>query len=151
MANLSKLVEKCMDSTYYCSLATSESSAAWVSPVAFAYDSDFNLYFVSSMASRHMRNIMRNPRVAVAIYTTAQKVSGSKVGVQLEGRAEAVKGPMNMLRAYKIYFGRLIKWEGATLDYFKKRNAEWRFFKISTTKLFYFNNGLYGEERQRVK
>ncbi|MCW6160498.1 MAG: pyridoxamine 5'-phosphate oxidase family protein [Candidatus Micrarchaeales archaeon] len=151
MAKLKELVRKCMESTYYCTIATSENGSAWASPVAFAYDKDFNLYFVSSTSSRHMKNIARNSRIAVAIYTTVQKVAGPKIGVQLEGRVEIVKGTLNILKAYKTYFGRLVKWDGATLKYFRSRNPEWKFFKVNTARLFYFNNGLFGEERQRVK
>ena len=54
---------------------------------------------------------------------------------------------MNVLKAYRLYFSRNVKWKGATLKYFKSARA---LVKINTTKLFYFNNSMFGEERQRA-
>ncbi len=51
-----------MNSTFYCTLATHEKGNPWVAPVAFAYDNNFNIYFVSSQSSRHMKDISRNNR-----------------------------------------------------------------------------------------
>ncbi len=141
-------MKKCLDSTLYCALATYEREGVWIAPVVFAYDNDFNLYFVSGPESRHMKNISHNKNVAVAIYSTKQKITGPKIGVQLEGDAEWVKGPINILKAYNLYFKRNVKWSGATLQYFKSAKA---LAKVTSTKLFYFNNGLFGEERKRVK
>lgn len=138
-----------MDSTFYCTLATHENGNPWVAPVAFSYDKSFNIYFVSSQASRHMKDISRNNKVAVAVYTTIQKATAPKIGIQLEGKVEPVKS-QEIPKAYKIYFGRLAAWEGATIPYFKSKDAEWKFYKVSTTKLFYFNQR-FGEERRRVK
>ena len=147
--SLKKLVKKCMNSTFYCTLATHEKGNPWVAPVAFAYDNNFNIYFVSSQSSRHMKDISRNNKVAVAIYTTVQKVTSPKIGVQLEGKVRQVKG-LEILKAYKVYFGRLVAWEGATVAYFRSRGAEWKFYKVNTSKLFYFNQK-FGDERQAVK
>lgn len=148
MANLKELAKKCMDSTLYCALATHENGGAWVAPVVFAYDRDFNLYFVSGPKTRHMKNISRNGKVSIAIYSTQQKITGPKIGVQLEGYAEWVKGPVNILKGYNLYFKRNVKWSGATLKYFRGNKV---LAKVTTTRLFYFNNGLFGEERQKVK
>ncbi len=147
MTNLNELGKKCMDSTLYCALATHGKDGVWTAPVVFAYDRDFNLYFVSNPKSRHMRNISQNRKVSVAVYSTKQKITGPKVGVQLEGYAEWVKGPINTLKAYNLYFKRNVKWSGATLKYFRSAKA---LVKVTPTKLFYFNNSLFGEDRQRV-
>ncbi len=150
MPDLKPLVKRAMDKTLYCSLATARNGRAWVCPVAFAYDSSFNLYFVSSPKSRHMKNIALDGSVSVAIYSTGQPAKGAKVGIQLEGRAVRVRGDANIDKAYKVYFGRLPKWEDTDESYFKGKNPEWPFVKIKVTRLFYFNNGLFGEEKRRV-
>ena len=139
--NLKALVKKCMNSTLYCAVATYGKGNLWAAPVVFAYDNNLNLYFISDPKSRHMINISRNKKVAVAIYTTKQKITSSKIGVQLEGNAEWVNGPLNVLKAYKLYFSRNVKWRGATLKYFKSAKA---LVKINTTDLFYFNNDMFG-------
>ncbi len=148
--NLKKLVKQTMDKTLYCSLATAEKGRVWVCPVAFAYDNQMDIYFISNLRSRHIKNIARNNKVAVAIYTTDQKVKGHKAGVQLEGTATRVHGHSHIERAYYIYFRRLPEWDDADVSYFKAKKAEWPLFKINTAKLFYFNNKLFGETAKRV-
>lgn len=59
----------CLQSTDYCSVATvDKESGVWVNPVYFAWDDEFNFYFISLMKSRHMQNITKDSRVSLAIY-----------------------------------------------------------------------------------
>jgi nitroimidazol reductase NimA-like FMN-containing flavoprotein (pyridoxamine 5'-phosphate oxidase superfamily) len=148
--NIRTLVKKCMDSTLYLSLGTSGSAGVWVSPVAFAYDKSLNMYFVSSPESHHMKNIAKDQRVSVAVYATKQSAEGSKVGVQLRGMAKLLEG-REIESAYKVYFGRLPEWEDTDISYFKTRDCEWRFVRIEPKDLYYFDNGRFGENRQKVK
>jgi uncharacterized protein YhbP (UPF0306 family) len=148
--NIRTLVKKCMDSTLYCSLGTSGSAGVWVSPVAFAYDKNLNMYFVSSPGSHHMKNLAKDSRVSVAVYTTKQDAEGPKIGVQLRGIAKLLGGK-EIEAAYKVYFGRLPEWEDTDILYFMKRDCEWRFVKIEPKDLYYFDNGRFGENRRRVK
>ncbi len=63
----------CLNSTDYCCIATVDERGVWANPVYFAWDSVFNLYFISQPHVRHMQNIKNDPRISVAIYSTEQK------------------------------------------------------------------------------
>jgi uncharacterized protein YhbP (UPF0306 family) len=151
LPNLKKLVKRCMDSTLYCSIATSGNGGIWIAPVAFAADSAFNIYFLSSPKSRHMKSIARDGRVAASIFTTQQKAAGPKIGIQLEGNARLLTNGKEVEKAYRTYFSKLPKWKDTDVSYFKDKGCEWPFVMIRTKALYYFNNGVYGEERKRVK
>src|SRR3989344_5152079 len=69
-----KYIIECLESTDYCSMATVDSKGVWSNPLYFAWDENFNLYFISQPNSRHMQNIEKDPRVSAAIYSTAQKI-----------------------------------------------------------------------------
>lgn len=40
----------------------------WISPVAFAYDESYSLYWVSSKDALHSNNVRNRPEVAIVIY-----------------------------------------------------------------------------------
>ena len=65
-------------------LGTTDGNEPWVSPVFFAADTNFNLYFISYNDSQHVINILKNQKVAVAIFDSNQ-VPGPVNGVQLKG------------------------------------------------------------------
>lgn len=145
-----------LESTYYCALATSGPDGAWVNPVYFAYDDKFNLYFISMLSSRHMRNIGAGAPVAVAIYATNQPPGHDVNGIQLSGRAELMKDD-DVPQACDIYYGRA----GAAEAIGGKPNphehmgddATWKFVKIVPTEVFYFDTRFFDEVkegRQRV-
>jgi Pyridoxamine 5'-phosphate oxidase len=68
-------------------LATADAeSGTWTSPVQFQAGSNFELSFLSRPGTRHGRNIERDPRVAVAIYSWPGP-DGGNLGLQITGRA----------------------------------------------------------------
>jgi Pyridoxamine 5'-phosphate oxidase len=63
-------------------------SGTWTSPVQFQAGSNFELSFVSHPGTRHGRNIERDPRVAVSVYSWPGPDSGN-LGLQITGHAIA--------------------------------------------------------------
>lgn len=47
---------------------TSLDGSPWISPVFFAYDTDYNIYWVSNKDSLHSKLLEENPRVAIVIF-----------------------------------------------------------------------------------
>ena len=89
--NVNKLARSIIQNNQYVSIATvDEKGKPWISPVAYAHDNNWNLYFVSMTTSRHCINIEKNSNVAVAIFDS-QQVWGEGVGLQIEGKVETVK------------------------------------------------------------
>jgi pyridoxamine 5'-phosphate oxidase-like protein len=61
----------------------------WTSPVQYQSDSQLNLYFASMPDARHVHNIHRDARVAVAIYSVPGPPGGN-LGLQVRGAAAAL-------------------------------------------------------------
>lgn len=135
----------CLESTNYCSIATVDKTGVWVNPVYFAWDKDFNLYFISMPHVRHMQNITDSSKVAVAIYKTEQH--GEVIGIQIEGQAEILQSEQDKKTAYSVYYTRVGSLDQN--DSFKD-DPNWLFVKITPKKIYYFDSAVFGEERQTV-
>jgi uncharacterized protein YhbP (UPF0306 family) len=135
----------CMQLTDYCCIATVGDKGVWANPVYFAWDEQYNLYFISQMPSRHMQNIEKNPKVALAIYKTEQK--GDVIGIQIEGEACILQNEAEKVEAHRVYYGRSGSLEQ---NEFAMHNPKWLFVKISPDQMYYFNSDIFGEERQTV-
>ncbi len=141
-----KYVTECLQSTEYCSIATAGVDGVWANPVFFAWDDNFNLYFISQMHSKHMQNLSQDKQIAVAVYKTEQK--GDVAGVQIKGKANILTGdPGAIKNAFDIYYGRAGKGEDVE-GYIN--NPTWIFVKITPEKVSYFDTRHFGEERQEV-
>lgn len=141
-----KHITECMQSTDYCSIATVDDKGVWSNPVYFAWDEQFNLYFISQMHSRHMQNLKKNPRIAVSIYKTEQK--GNVAGIQLEGDAQILLDDKEAIqKAFDTYYGRAGK--GPDVQSYI-HNPTWIFVKITPESIYYFDTRYFEEERQTV-
>ena len=81
-----------MASLHYCTLSTcSADGLPWVSPVFFAYDANWHLYWSSTIAAQHSQNLYHNQgRAAIAIYDSSVS-EGSGKGLYLSGSAAEVE------------------------------------------------------------
>lgn len=154
--NWKRYAEACIRGTEYCSLATvSEKGAVWANPVYFAWDKQWRLYFISQLRTRHVENIAKNSRTAVAIYTTQQARHGHVVGIQLEGKARLLSKRKEVEEAYVCYYGRKYpktkkdKNGTGAADYIKN-DSPWHFFEIVPKHIYYFDTRYFGERRQEV-
>jgi uncharacterized protein YhbP (UPF0306 family) len=74
-------IERVIAANRYMAISTiDEDAKPWATPVFFGPFGDEQLYWVSSPASRHSRNIAERPNIAITVF-------GSTVAI---GRAEAV-------------------------------------------------------------
>ena len=93
----------------YCSLSTcSTDGFPWISPVFFAHDDDWNIYWASTTAAKHSQNICHNSgRVAVAVYNSSV-AEGTGEGLYFYGSASEVK-PEDTERVMHLLFKRAEK------------------------------------------
>ena len=104
--DLNKFAQKIIEKNQYVSIASSDVKGnPWISPVVYAYDNNWNFYFVSMPNSRHCQNIKTNKNVALAIFDSHQKW-GQGVGLQIEGQAKVLNLKSSIL-ASKIYAKRI--------------------------------------------
>jgi hypothetical protein len=90
--DLQARVREALERTDVMALSTIDADGGpWTSPVQYQWDSQLNLYFASMPDARHVRNIQRDARVAVAIYNMPGPPGGN-LGLQIRGVATAL-GP----------------------------------------------------------
>ncbi len=90
-----------IESNLYCVLSTcSPEGYPWVSPVFFACDESWSIYWCSAVASRHSQNIYsNNGRVAIAIFDSSV-AAGTGKGVYFQGNASEIGANL----AEKVFF-----------------------------------------------
>lgn len=131
--NLNELARNIIVENQYCILATSdELGNPWISPVAYVFDQQWNLYFVSMPSSKHGQNIKKNGKVAVSIFDSTQNW-GDGVGLQIESTIEIVKG-VDVLKIAKLYASREYPYGGIkmeqAMDFVKSMVLEGKQYKI---------------------
>lgn len=108
---MDKFVEKAkqiIENNNYLTLATSTlQGKPWISALFFAYDKDYNLYFVSAKDSLHSNLISQNPDAAVSIYDSSAKV-GEANGVFMEAIVSELSDLSEIEKAIKIYNDRVL-------------------------------------------
>lgn len=149
-----KHLNDCCQSTEFCCVATTDDSGVWCSPVYFAWDEAFSLYFISQKSSRHMRNLEKDARVSVSIYSTAQFHSGDVAGIQLSGIAKILTEISEVNKAYSIYYSRKHPKTGRSdsgddeSTYLNE--SSWKFVRVIPRFIYYFDTRFFDEERQEV-
>ena len=124
----------------YLTLATSDlNGKPWAAPLYYAYDKDFNFYFISASDSLHVKHIQENENVSVAIFDTHDPV-GEGDGVQLEGIAHRL-GILDLPYALYVYFRRRFPEEIERIKngHFPTEyigNSFFSFIKLKPTKVF---------------
>ncbi|MGH7867802.1 MAG: pyridoxamine 5'-phosphate oxidase family protein [Candidatus Dormibacteraceae bacterium] len=118
-------------------LATSVEGQPWACSVWFAADDQLNLYFFSSEARRHSKEVLENPRVAGAIALPHEPKDPAR-GVQFEGIATLIDGNQGMRHARACYEGRIFS--AKQIDSLLHHpDRPHRFYKISPTEFVLFD------------
>ncbi len=100
-----------------------------------------------------MKNLEKDKRIAVSVYSTNQSTFGDVAAIQLEGSTSILQDRKEIEHAYKVYYGRKYpdkgrdpkKGVGAYL-----KNPEWIFVKVAPEHVYYFNTRFFDEERKEV-
>ncbi|PWT95813.1 MAG: hypothetical protein C5B53_10875 [Candidatus Melainabacteria bacterium] len=156
MHNLVDQARQIVEENRYMTIATAAPDGKpWISPVFFAYDSDYNLFWVSNKNSLHSKLIRQNPRAAIVIFD-------SKAG---EGEGDAVYfdtlvhelEDLDEIRAAMKVLGKRV-----TKDEFRVKSVEevtkaaaWRIYKampqvVSKLTTGEYINGQYVDKRVEI-
>lgn len=145
-------VKEALDRTEFLALGTSGEDGNWTNPVAFAYDEKTNLFFISMMDAKHVRNILENPQTSAAIFSTERFSDGEVLGLQLTGNCKHLTEKEEIEEAARYYFGR----SESNNEFLEETSvthgtdALWQFFKITPAELWCFDSRLFGEKREQV-
>lgn len=129
-------VKEALDRTEFMAISTMSDEGSWTNPVQFAYSEKCELYFVSLMNAKHVANILKDPRISVAIFKTERFPDGEVLGLQLKGTAKHLTEQAEIDEANRV--------RG------KKPSGEWNIFKITPDELWCFDSRVFGEERKQV-
>jgi uncharacterized protein YhbP (UPF0306 family) len=126
-------VKEALDRTDIMALSTIDPDGSWTSPVQYRYSEKLNLYFVSLKSSKHVANMLHDPRVSVAIYKPEPfpGPNGGNLGLQIRGRAHSAR-----IEEAVSYLG-------------YKPTAPWQVFKITPEELWCFDSRI-ARMRKRV-
>jgi uncharacterized protein len=130
-------------------LATHGPDGPWAAAVFYANDG-FNLYFVSSPASRHSRNLAAHAAVAVTVHEDYLEWREIK-GIQLEGTVEQVSGAEEA-SARKLY-GRkfpLAANPAAAPAAIAAAFAKVRWYKLAAARAYFVDNAAGFGHRDQV-
>ncbi len=140
------------DNQYMTVGTTCENGDSWVAPVAYSYDEQFNLYFISQTSARHIHNTINNPNAAVAVFDSHIPY-GSGVGLQMMGRCTSV-GRNALLHAINCYVGRKWPfgkaWNLKQLKMFMK-NHNYGFYKFKPEKVWVTDPDVEYDARVEVR
>lgn len=107
MGNLnSARVREIISKNQYLTIATvSEDRSPWNSPVYFAYDENYNLYWASDEYSNHSQNIKNDPRVFIVIYNSTTP-EGVGEGVYIQAVAVQLNEEEEINKAFNLLIRR---------------------------------------------
>jgi uncharacterized protein YhbP (UPF0306 family) len=97
-------IRRMLERHHTLTLATVGEGGAWAATVFYASDADLRLYFVSDRRTRHARDMLANPAVALAINADVDSWNDVR-GLQAEGRAHVLDGAAR-LRALGLYLAK---------------------------------------------
>jgi MoaA/NifB/PqqE/SkfB family radical SAM enzyme/nitroimidazol reductase NimA-like FMN-containing flavoprotein (pyridoxamine 5'-phosphate oxidase superfamily) len=118
----------------YCTVATSDDESPHASIVLYA-SRDMELYFFTGSGTKKLRNILKNPRVAVAV--EGRKLLVFPQAVQIQGRAEVL--PKDDKEAENVYFSRLRFEHRIAKRIYDRYDVRW--VKIVPEKIFTYRIG----------
>ena len=157
---MNKYTEKAkeiIEGNIYMTIATaSKNGHPWISPVFFAYDRNYTLYWVSNKDSLHSRLIRKNPKVAIVIFDS-RVPEGEGDGVYFEAKAEELASKNEIIHAMEVMGKRVTKDEFRIKKIGKVTGkGVWRIYKATPTKVSKLTegellNGQYVDKRIEIK
>jgi uncharacterized protein YhbP (UPF0306 family) len=128
--DLNARVKEALERTEIMALSTIGPDGSWTSPVQFGYDEKLELSFMSMPDTKHAQNILKDPRVSVAIYSFPGP-EGGNLGLQIKGKADDVTGQ-------------------SVTDKAVASSETWHRFRIVPEEVWCFDSRVFGGKRQRV-
>lgn len=115
---LKKLIKEYLENARMMQIATVKNDQPWVCTVYFAFDKDFNLYWISQQTRRHSEELRNNKKTAGTI--VLHHTPGDSVrGIQFQGTAKELldkKEAKVALACYAKRYGMPVKRVKEILD-----------------------------------
>jgi len=128
-------------------LATYGPGGPWAAAVFYASDG-FDLYFVSSPASRHGRDVAARAAVAATVQEDYREWREIK-GIQLEGRVEQLSGDAET-RARKLYAAKFPFAAASAPAAIVAAFAKVRWYHLAAVRAYFVDNSVGFGHRDQV-
>lgn len=125
--DLRKLIEDYLKEGRMMMVATVVGDQPWNCTLMFVSDENSNLYWISTLDTRHSKEIQKHKKVAAAI--PIKYMDLTVVGLQVEGDAELVKNLAEIKRAIRLYVDKFNRGEDWYEDFIAGKN-EHKLYKI---------------------
>jgi uncharacterized protein YhbP (UPF0306 family) len=126
-----------LDASALCAVSTvSPRGTAHVSPVYFAWNREFEIFWLSAANARHSQNIHARPSAAIAVYDSSQVWGRPDRGIQLFGSARRLAAA-EAARAEALYAARFERYAPPEL-------RAYRFYGFRPTRLKVFDEAAFG-------
>lgn len=129
-----KLIKEYLKEANLMQLATDSNGKPWVCNVWFAADEDMNIYWFSSITTRHSQEISKNSSVAVAICLPHIPTENKARGIQLEGIAKQLTDPDDVETAIGHCVGRIFTLKQVR-QFMSNTDEPRRFYRLKPTKI----------------
>ncbi len=145
--NGKELAMSIVESNKYLTLATvGEKGSPWAAPIFYCLDrKTLNFYFISQLDSLHVKHLLKNPKVALAIFDSHAS-EGQGVGVQISGKARMMKDS-ELDEAFKYYHTTFIPMKKESFT----GKAPYRFFKLIPEQIWVTDPEAKVDRRVEVK
>lgn len=147
--DLKDVIREYIQKSKYMQIATSASSQPWVCTLVYAYDEEFNFYWLSLPDTKHSKHISQNTKVAGTIMNPELQEDAIR-GLQFEGEATELSGG-DEAAAVKIYCEQLGR-DQSLLDDMRSGKNPHRIYKVKTNRFVLFDTKNFKEQpRQEVE
>lgn len=148
--------KRIIEENLYITIATAtKDGTPWISPVFFAYDKIYNLFWVSNKNALHSKLIRENPHVAIVIFDSSIP-EGEGDGVYFGANAHELENEAEIKHAMEVLDKRVTK------DEFKIKGIEqvtaegvWRIYTAIPEKVWVsdseFISGQHVDKRVEVR
>ena len=151
---LRKLAEELVKGQNTLTLSTSVKDVAWAAPVYYT-NLDFNFYFFSDPASRHIQEALASRQAAAAIFHQSSTWKEIR-GIQMSGSVHPLSPGLESVRALRAYLKKFpftLEFFGSgekmDLDGFRKRFRV-RLYRFQPELLYYMDNRIRFSFREKI-
>lgn len=126
-------------------MATSREGNPHAATMFYAETGDLVLYVLTYPDSRHARHLQEDPSVALTVYSTDQKFTDEKQGLQLSGEAKLVEDG-ECGKALETYSEKFPGTEEFASDPSDVEDLESSFYRIEIERVKVFDEPRFGTE-----
>ncbi|HEX9388456.1 MAG TPA: pyridoxamine 5'-phosphate oxidase family protein [Anaerolineales bacterium] len=144
-SQVQRSVYRLLDENVLCSMASiTAEGRAHINTAYFSYTPDLKVYFISHPNALHCQNIMSNPSMALAIFSSNQTWGSPDRGLQLFGVCKKAMG-REVSKADKLYAQRFAEYTDWKTDLASDSlGRDYGFYRFVTVELKVFDEKEFG-------